>query len=736
MEAFHIISFSLLFISQSHAKLYVSDYPGGYAFDRELHESVLDSELCRQQLNHILFNDTALLLQFFDAGPRIPKGILTGNLKSLGNFYQCLKISRSMDDTRTIEGKYCTINVGLKQNANTISLPQIDWLPERTKEWQIFAQTLLLDDQRILKDLEQKHSSLRDYLVFGPDLKGSTRNNRDSRLGDAGALTGLQFTLGICIPKACTVDEAVNSILNISSVIQINKDLCRLPNDKNWVTADYVAIAIFSILGFIILVSTCYDVHHIFYLKKNPKQMHPLRIFSAYSNMAILLDTPDKPGKLECLDGVRAMAMLWVLLGHTYYIIPPVGANLLDLLEWQENVKGIWITGALHTVDTFFMLSGLLLVYISVAKFKNGVALLKNLHIFYLNRLVRMFPILATVVLFEASLYNRISDGPFWDLAGTNVHRCRAFWWSTLLYVQNFVNPQEACLGVTWYLAIDMQLHIISPLVLYWMLGTGKRSSWSALTFGMIVSLTITICYIFCADITDYYTYYYVNVLTRSPPFFVGMIVGYFLRVYRNKEFKMSAILSAIVTIIAIGLTSVVLYLNFLKSLSDWDHEVFGNLIDSFTRSVWCASLGWIIFVCVNGYGGPINYILSMGIWKIPSRISYGMYLVHFSLMVAYYASAVEPVYFSIGSGLFRFCGFLFITIVLAILITALIDMPVSAIFKIIVEGGGKKPPTKPQEQIIPHNEIDEKHININGTSNDGFVPDDAEKAKPENSKF
>ncbi|CAG4949231.1 unnamed protein product [Colias eurytheme] len=666
MEAFHIISLSLLFISQSHAKLYVSDYPGGYAFDRELHESVLDSKLCRQQLNHILFNDTALLLQFFDAGPRLPKGILTGNLKSLGNFFQCLKISRSMDDTRTIEGKYCTVNVGLKQNANALSLPQIDWLPERTKEWQILAQNLLLDDQKILKDLEQKHSSLRDYLVFGPDLKGSTKNNRDSRLGDAGALTGLQFTLGICIPKACTVDEAVNSILDISSVIQVNEDVCRLPNDKNWVTADYVAIAIFSILGFVILVSTCYDVHHIFYLNKNPKQMHPLRIFSAYSNMVILLHTPDKPGKLECLDGVRAMAMLWVLLGHTYYIIPPVGANLLDLLEWQEDVKGIWITGALHTVDTFFMLSGLLLVYISVAKFKDGVALLKNLHIFYLNRLVRP--------------------------------RCRAFWWSTLLYVQNFVNPHEACLGVTWYLAIDMQLHIISPLVLYWMLGTGKRSSWSALTFGMIVSLTITICYIFFANITDYYTYYYVNILTRSPPFFVGMIVGYFLRVYRNKEFKMSAVLSAIVTIIAIGLTFVVLYLNFLKSLSDWDHEVFGNLIDSFTRSVWCASLGWIIFVCVNGYGGPINYILSMGIWKIPSRISYGMYLVHFSLMVAYYASAVEPVYFSIGSGIFDFIGHFTLTFVVSFCVTVLIDAPFSTVTKLIMGGGPKKKRPPPPE--------------------------------------
>ncbi|XP_038214625.1 O-acyltransferase like protein-like [Zerene cesonia] len=674
MEALHIIFLSLLFISESHARLHLSDYPSGYAFDRELHESVLDSELCRKQLNHILFDDTTLLLQFFDAGPRIPKGVLTGNLKSLGNYYQCLGIRRSIDEATTIDGKYCSINVGLQQNVNAISVPEIDWLQERIKEWQIYGQTLLLDDQEFLKDFVQKQSSLKHYLFFGPDIEGSTRNDLDSRLGDSSALAGLQFTLGICIPKACTVDEAINSIVNISSIIHYKENLCRLPNDKNWVTADYVAI-----------------------------------------NIATLLNTSDKPGKLECLDGVRALAMFWVLLGHTFYIIPFVGSNLLDLLEWQENIKGIWVTGALHTVDTFFMLSGLLLVYISVAKFKNG----------------------ATVILFEASLYNRISDGPLWDLAGTNVHRCREFWWTTLLYVQNFVNPHETCVGVTWYLAIDMQLHIISPLVLYWMLGSSKRSTWSALIFAMVASLTITICYIFLVDIyVDYYTEYYVNILTRCPPFFVGMIVGYCLRVYRNKEFKMSAILSAIITIIAIGLTFVAMYLNFLKSLSDWDHEVFGNLIDAFSRSVWCASLGWIIFACVNGYGGPINFILSMGLWKIPSRISYGMYLVHFSMMIAYYASEVEPVYFSISSGLFRFCGFLLITIVLAIFITALVDVPISVIFKLIIEGGERKPPPKSQEPIIPHSEINEKHINKNGANSNGVVVDEAEKSKMENSKL
>lgn len=50
------------------------------------------------------------------------------------------------------------------------------------------------------------------------------------------------------------------------------------------------------------------------------------------------------------------------------------------------------------------------------------------------------------------------------------------------------------------------------------------------------------------------------------------------------------------------------MYINYLKEYGkykqDWSDKTVGNLIDSFSRSVWAAALGWIVFVCVNGYGG------------------------------------------------------------------------------------------------------------------------------------
>lgn len=78
-----------------------------------------------------------------------------------------------------------------------------------------------------------------------------------------------------------------------------------------------------------------------------------------------------------------------------------------------------------------------------------SVQLLKRLHVFYFNRLLRMFPLLAALVLLEASAFHRVADGPYWENMGRNVQRCRKYWWTTLLHIQNYYNPDDV---VSYYL--------------------------------------------------------------------------------------------------------------------------------------------------------------------------------------------------------------------------------------------------------------------------------------------
>ena len=46
---------------------------------------------------------------------------------------------------------------------------------------------------------------------------------------------------------------------------------------------------------------------------------------------------------------------------------------------------------------------------------------------------------------------------------------CREKGWINFLYVNNIVqvDPVKVCMGETWYLAIDMQMFLLSPLIIY-----------------------------------------------------------------------------------------------------------------------------------------------------------------------------------------------------------------------------------------------------------------------------
>lgn len=68
---------------------------------------------------------------------------------------------------------------------------------------------------------------------------------------------------------------------------------------------------------------------------------------------------------------------------------------------------------------------------------------IKYIPLFYLHRLLRMFPLLAAAVLLQASLLHRLGDGPQWASMAWAVQTCRSYWWSALLHIQNFTNVNE-----------------------------------------------------------------------------------------------------------------------------------------------------------------------------------------------------------------------------------------------------------------------------------------------------
>lgn len=70
-------------------------------------------------------------------------------------------------------------------------------------------------------------------------------------------------------------------------------------------------------------------------------------------------------------------------------------------------------------------------------------------------------------------------------------------------------------------------------------------------------------------------------------------------------------------------------------------------LYESLGRVGWSIALCYIIFACVHGYGGPVNWFLSLPLWQPLSRLSYAMYILHGSVQTILSLSMKQPPYFS-----------------------------------------------------------------------------------------
>ena len=139
--------------------------------------------------------------------------------------------------------------------------------------------------------------------------------------------------------------------------------------------------------------------------------------FSLYTNGKKLIGTKKVEGNIDCINGIRFFSMCWVVLGHTFYVISltPWSNSLevdyvriffrfITLFSYfnffyciifyfqafgDVGMMTVW-SGTL-SVDTFFLLSGFLISFLSLRemdKRKNAITIL-TIPMQYLHRYIR-----------------------------------------------------------------------------------------------------------------------------------------------------------------------------------------------------------------------------------------------------------------------------------------------------------------------------------------------------------
>jgi len=135
----------------------------------------------------------------------------------------------------------------------------------------------------------------------------------------------------------------------------------------------------------------------------------------------------------------------------------------------------------------------------------------------------------------------------------------------------------------------------------------------------------------------------------HAAPWLIGFLFGYFLHLNRGKKFQLSrpVVWTGWILSLAMLFTSIFA----LYPAGKWSAPPLSTLEESLyytlTRVAWPLAICWIIFACMQGYGGLANSFLSSPLWQPFSRLSYSMYIWHMFVQEMNSRSVRTNTYFS-----------------------------------------------------------------------------------------
>ncbi|XP_055326387.1 nose resistant to fluoxetine protein 6-like [Sitodiplosis mosellana] len=456
----------------------------------------------------------------------------------------------------------------------------------------------------------------------------------DSTKSNVGYITPEWLQVGMCLPNSCApslIATILNDYLDANKMIQINirASLCRFKNDNSTLFFSYKLFIAFltMVLGLVIL-SSIYDVT--FTVRDEPK--NPLLLaFSAYTNGKNLFacKSNQSPNVMPFLDGIRAIAALLVVSAHFDWFGLEAVVNTGPYASVAAQLKRIFVSGR-FSVDTFFVLSALLAANKMLNEHsKNGRL---NIPVLYLQRMLRLSPVLTVVALFYRFFLQFCANGPAYSLyLDPKRKNCENSMWDSILYFDNLRMKQ--CVLGSWYLAADMHLYLLTPFLVLLLQRHPKR-------FMAFSSVFISIDFILSLDkklfgLDGYDSHF--TTQSHITPWLIGVIFAYILlRMRSTTPIRLPKLLNILLLTGSVSVFPLLTY-------------AIGHVDDIFWkgRVWWSLSVSYIIFACVNGQGGIINWLLSLPRWQPISRLSYNLYLIHIPVIAIIHANRQVPWYFS-----------------------------------------------------------------------------------------
>lgn len=352
--------------------------------------------------------------------------------------------------------------------------------------------------------------------------------------------------------------------------------------------------------------------------------------------------------------------------------------------------ESLYVTGAPVAVDSFLFLTGVVMAY-GFMKSQCKPKARFNIVLFYIHRYLRLTPAVGVLYFFWVTFNKHISSGPLLPMIMQGERqRCLDNAAGYFLYIQNILNPGETCLGHTWYLSVDMQLFIISPLILIPMVKYRKYAGYGLVALVLLSILPAALITYFKDIIVrseNYTKHYYAQPYTRIGPWLVGLLLGYLFYQLRDRKVKINRILNLIIWVVV--LIGMFFILWVAPEMMQTESVPAFAVYNGFHRLCWSIALMWIVFSCQFGYGGFVNWFLSLPIFQVWGRISYSMYLLHIVVQLNAILRKRSAIFFDDYTLMNEACGDLLVVSVLAFFYCMMFESPIVVIEKVVLGPNG-----------------------------------------------
>ncbi|XP_053673399.1 nose resistant to fluoxetine protein 6-like [Anopheles nili] len=513
--------------------------------------------------------------------------------------------------------------------------------------------------------------------------------------------------------------------LVVSSELHVQHCYSRSTENIPYDGLDLAFFLLAAVIILLVIASTVYDLHQQAqqnfpeeYFQRNSKLAHQrlLTAFSVARNIRRLKEPIHTQTRVDlaCLEAFRFAQTFRVVFLHVtiaHLKIPQRNPEYLEQLQHSASLQ-TFIAEFQNYVQTFFTIGGMLLaVNVLDHVRKHPTFRLAYFGERLLNRLCRLVPTYAFMILLEASVMRHLVGGPFGQqFIGESSANCQRWWWANLLFVNNYIAWHEPCFIPSWYLATDLQLYVfgMAIMMVFWRWPSTKRYIFGAIflysaVIPAVAYLLSNITPVMTVDMKDVDLYIrgqrfqselYFPFHQNTGIYFIGMLAGAIYHHYRDQRkelfqqpvFRQMVHLSGLLYVFCMATVSWV-----VSNLSWLPAAVLAVYASAFKFSWGLFNTVLLLALALLHRNNWIKMALSHPIFRVLGKLGYSVYLIHFTVIMQVYGREKAPIFSNEQIVTGYTVEVLFFSYIFGTLLCVLVELPTGAALKELLEPKARK---------------------------------------------